>query len=52
MSCTRFLTNMMTTPDSKLVKADPEKLAAKYLPSHAWGPEWVRMCLYHWGRRT
>ena len=45
--CTTFLVNMMGTPDSKLVKADPAKLAERYQVD----PEWVRMCLVHWRRR-
>lgn len=50
--CTSFLIQMMTTPDAKLVNACPDKLAAKYLPKHSWGPEWVKMSLKHWRYRT
>ena len=46
--CTPFLVNLVTTPDHKLVKADPEKLASKYGVS----VEWVRMSLEHWKRRV
>jgi hypothetical protein len=50
--CTPFLVNLMTTPDAKLVKADPARLAEKYLPGHSWGEEWVRLSLQCWMRRS
>lgn len=51
--CTAFLVNLTTTPDAKLVKADPAKLAAKYgLTKWQWGVGWCAMSLEHWRRRS
>lgn len=50
--CTPFLVNMTTTPDAKLRKADPARLAAKYLPQWEWGEAWVRMCIEKWLQRS
>jgi len=50
--CTSFLINLTTTPDEKLVKANPEKLAEKYgLTKYPWGIEWVEKSLVHWRNR-
>jgi ribosomal protein S25 len=47
MTYQSFLVNMMTTPDAKLVTADPEKLAAKYqIPV-----DLAKMALKHWKAR-
>lgn len=44
-----FRTNMTTTPDHKLIKADAEKLAAKYgIPQLV---EWVKGSISHWLNR-
>ena len=48
MTYQSFLIQMMTTPDAKLVKADPVKLAEKYGVSL----EWAKMSLAHWLRRS
>ena len=51
--CTAFLVQMMTTPDAKLVKADPQKLAERYgLAKWSWGPGWCEMRLDAWKHRT
>lgn len=51
--CTAFIINMTTTPDAKLVNADPAKLAVKYgLSKWAWGEAWCEMSLAHWRRRA
>jgi hypothetical protein len=45
--CTPFLLNMMATPDAKLVRADPHKLADKYGLRFTGAASWVKMSLEH-----
>lgn len=48
MTYQSFLTRMMSTPDSKLAKADIVKLAEKYsVPL-----DWAKMSVRCWLRRT
>jgi len=58
LTCQRFLTGLMTTPDEKLAGADPAKLAAKYgliqcpkCGGEHGGVEWAEMCLRRWRMR-
>ena len=48
MTYQSFLVAMMTTPDSKLVKADIARLAEKY----GVAVEWAEMTVAHWIRRA
>ena len=50
--CTPFLVNLLTTPVSRLGKADSRKLAEKYgLSKWSWGEGWVEMCVEAHRRR-